>query len=207
MKTSRTAPDSTGSPKARNWIPLLNTLCAVHPSGMRSRTDCAKRPFHSPGGSSNGCASLARWQNEPDVLLLDEPGSALDPANTQRIEELLYELKRDLSIVIVTHNLQQAARVSDNTVFLYQGALVEMNATRDLFTSPREPQNRSVYHREIWLMTGTAGGYRHFHDELATLKQRLLAMSERAEIVGGIVHGGAVRTGSQQGAGRHRRGP
>ncbi|MEO7361268.1 MAG: phosphate ABC transporter ATP-binding protein PstB [Gemmatimonadaceae bacterium] len=95
------------------------------------------------GGQQQRLCIARALANEPDVLLLDEPGSALDPANTQRIEELLYELKRDLCIVIVTHNLQQAARVSDNTVFLYQGALVEMNATRDLFTSPREPQTEA----------------------------------------------------------------
>lgn len=95
------------------------------------------------GGQQQRLCIARALANEPDVLLLDEPGSALDPANTQRIEELLYELKRDLSIVIVTHNLQQAARVSDTTVFLYQGALVEMNATRALFTSPRESQTEA----------------------------------------------------------------
>ena len=95
------------------------------------------------GGQQQRLCIARALANEPEVLLLDEPGSALDPGNTQRIEELLYELKRELTIVIVTHNLQQAARVSDNTAFLYQGTLVEMNATRDLFTSPRESQTEA----------------------------------------------------------------
>ena len=95
------------------------------------------------GGQQQRLCIARALANEPEVLLLDEPGSALDPGNTQRIEELLYELKRELTIVIVTHNLQQAARVSDNTAFLYQGALVEMNVTRDLFTSPRESQTEA----------------------------------------------------------------
>lgn len=95
------------------------------------------------GGQQQRLCIARALANEPEVLLLDEPGSALDPGNTQRIEELLYELKRELTIVIVTHNLQQAARVSDNTAFLYQGSLVEMNVTRDLFTSPRESQTEA----------------------------------------------------------------
>ncbi|MEP6832421.1 MAG: phosphate ABC transporter ATP-binding protein PstB [Gemmatimonas sp.] len=95
------------------------------------------------GGQQQRLCIARALANEPEVLLLDEPGSALDPGNTQRIEELLYELKRELTIVIVTHNLQQAARVSDHTAFLYQGALVEMNVTRDLFTSPSDPQTEA----------------------------------------------------------------
>jgi len=72
------------------------------------------------------------------VLLLDEPASALDPSSTQRIEELLYELKRELTIIIVTHNLQQAARASDYTGFFFTGELVEFGQTEQIFTSPRE---------------------------------------------------------------------
>src|SRR3990167_2766826 len=69
----------------------------------------------------------------PEVILLDEPTSALDPSATQRIEELLYQLKQDFTIVIVTHNLQQAARVSDTTTFFYLGEVIEHAATRRLF--------------------------------------------------------------------------
>jgi phosphate transport system ATP-binding protein len=75
---------------------------------------------------------------EPDVLLMDEPCSALDPIATGRIEELMLELKNSYTIVIVTHNMQQAARVSDDTGFLLLGELVEFGATRALFTNPRD---------------------------------------------------------------------
>jgi phosphate transport system ATP-binding protein len=75
---------------------------------------------------------------EPEVLLMDEPASALDPIATQRIEELVYRLKADYTIVIVTHNMQQAARVSDRTAFFWLGALVESGRTDAIFTSPRE---------------------------------------------------------------------
>ena len=75
---------------------------------------------------------------EPEVLLMDEPASALDPIATQRIEELIYELKRDYTIVIVTHNMQQAARVSDVTAFFWLGTLVETGRTDTIFTNPRE---------------------------------------------------------------------
>jgi phosphate transport system ATP-binding protein len=74
----------------------------------------------------------------PDVLLMDEPASALDPIATQRIEELIYELKRDYTIVIVTHNMQQAARISDVTAFFWLGRLVEAGPTAAIFTNPRE---------------------------------------------------------------------
>jgi len=72
----------------------------------------------------------------PEVLLMDEPASALDPIATQRIEELIYELKRDYTIVIVTHNMQQAARVSDATAFFWLGELVEFGPTDTIFTNP-----------------------------------------------------------------------
>ena len=74
----------------------------------------------------------------PEVLLMDEPASALDPIATQRIEELIYQLKRDYTIVIVTHNMQQAARVSDETAFFWLGKLVEFGATEKIFTNPAE---------------------------------------------------------------------
>jgi phosphate transport system ATP-binding protein len=74
----------------------------------------------------------------PAVLLMDEPASALDPIATQRIEELIYELKRDYTIVIVTHNMQQAARVSDATAFFWLGKLVEFGSTDRVFTNPVE---------------------------------------------------------------------
>src|SRR6266436_9516184 len=75
---------------------------------------------------------------EPEVILLDEPCSALDPISTARIEELIDELKDDYTIVIVTHNMQQAARVSDFAAFMYLGELIETNSTSDMFTTPQD---------------------------------------------------------------------
>jgi phosphate transport system ATP-binding protein len=77
---------------------------------------------------------------EPEVLLMDEPASALDPIATAKIEELIDELKRDYTIVIVTHNMQQAIRVSDDTAFFYMGELVELGSTKQVFTSPAKRQ-------------------------------------------------------------------
>ena len=77
---------------------------------------------------------------EPEVLLLDEPASALDPISTLKIEELISELKSDYTIVIVTHNMQQAARVSDYTAFMYMGELIEFSDTNTIFTNPRHKQ-------------------------------------------------------------------
>ncbi len=76
----------------------------------------------------------------PEILLMDEPASALDPKSTIRIEDLIGELRNDYTIVIVTHNMQQAARISDYTAFFYEGRLVEFNPTKKIFTKPREKQ-------------------------------------------------------------------
>jgi phosphate transport system ATP-binding protein len=80
---------------------------------------------------------------EPEVLLMDEPASALDPIATQKIEDLIYELKQDYTVVIVTHSMQQAARVSDHTAFLYMGEVIEYGATNELFTNPREERTEA----------------------------------------------------------------
>lgn len=77
---------------------------------------------------------------EPEVLLMDEPASALDPKSTARIEDLIGELRNDYTIIIVTHNMQQAARVSDYTAFFYEGRLIEFNITNLIFTNPHEKQ-------------------------------------------------------------------
>ena len=80
---------------------------------------------------------------EPDVVLMDEPASALDPIATAKVEETITELKKDYTIVIVTHNMQQASRISDRTAFLYIGALVEMNSTEQLFTRPEKDRTEA----------------------------------------------------------------
>jgi phosphate transport system ATP-binding protein len=79
----------------------------------------------------------------PEVVLLDEPTASLDPQGTQRIEELLFHLKESFTIVIVTHNMQQAARVSDTTSFFYLGELVETGPTRQMFTAPHQPRTEA----------------------------------------------------------------
>ena len=79
---------------------------------------------------------------KPDILLMDEPASALDPIATQRIEELIYHLKAKFTIVIVTHNMQQAARVSDFTAFMYLGSLIEFGPTQTIFTSPSDQRTQ-----------------------------------------------------------------
>lgn len=96
--------------------------------------------FNLSGGQQQRLCIARALATDPEVLLLDEPASALDPASTARIEDLIFELKRDYTIVIVTHNMQQAARVSDLTAFFYQGHLIEVAATQELFTRPRMKQ-------------------------------------------------------------------
>ena len=95
------------------------------------------------GGQQQRLCIARALANDPEVLLLDEPASALDPISTQKVEELLYELKKELTIVIVTHNLQQAGRISDRTAFFYVGQLVEVGDTQRLFTSPREERTEA----------------------------------------------------------------
>ena len=92
------------------------------------------------GGQQQRLCIARALATSPDVLLMDEPASALDPAATARIEDLIFELKEKYTIVIVTHNMQQAARVSDQTAFFFQGKLIEAGATNTLFTNPEKPE-------------------------------------------------------------------
>jgi phosphate transport system ATP-binding protein len=101
--------------------------------------DRLNRPGMSLSGGQQQRLCIARaLAVEPDVLLMDEPASALDPISTLKIEELVHELKSRLTIVIVTHNMQQAARVADRTAFLMDGELVEVGATDQIFTQPND---------------------------------------------------------------------
>lgn len=103
--------------------------------------DRLRSPATSLSGGQQQRLCIARaLAIEPEVLLMDEPTSALDPIATAKIEELIYELKRAYTIVIVTHNMQQAARVSDYTAFMYMGELVEFDKTRNIFTNPSKRQ-------------------------------------------------------------------
>lgn len=93
----------------------------------------------SGGQQQRLCIARALATN-PEALLMDEPASALDPASTSRIEDLIFELRRTYTIIIVTHNMQQAARVSDMTAFFYQGRLIEAGSTEQIFTRPQKKQ-------------------------------------------------------------------
>lgn len=90
------------------------------------------------GGQQQRLCIARALAMEPEVLLMDEPTSALDPIATAKIEELVMELKKDYTIVIVTHSMQQAARISDNTAFFLMGELIEVGKTKDIFTTPRD---------------------------------------------------------------------
>ncbi len=92
------------------------------------------------GGQQQRLSIARALAVEPDVLLMDEPTSSLDPQATLRIEELIHSLKKEITIIIITHNMQQAARVSDKTAFFYVGDLIEVGDTKTLFTSPKKKQ-------------------------------------------------------------------
>ena len=95
------------------------------------------------GGQQQRLCIARTLATEPTVVLMDEPASALDPISTAKIEDLIYELKRNFTIVIVTHNMQQAARVSNRTAFFYLGELVEFDETKTLFTNPKEERTQN----------------------------------------------------------------
>ncbi len=106
--------------------------------------DRLDRPGTSLSGGQQQRLCIARaLAVDPEILLLDEPCSALDPVGTERIEELLIQLKKEYTIVMVTHNIQQAGRIADRTVFLLMGELIEQGATADIFTSPKDPRTEA----------------------------------------------------------------
>ena len=112
---------------------------------MAALWDEVKDRLHAPaislsGGQQQRLCIARALAVQPEVLLMDEPASALDPLATSKIEELILELKKDYTIVIVTHNMQQAARISDATAFFYLGELVEYDVTTKIFTSPAKKQ-------------------------------------------------------------------
>ena len=95
------------------------------------------------GGQQQRLCIARALATKPKVLLLDEPTASLDPASTQKVEELVYELRATMTIVVVTHNMQQAARVSDRTAFMLNGSLIEVAPTNALFTTPRDPRTEA----------------------------------------------------------------
>lgn len=95
------------------------------------------------GGQQQRLCIARALATDPEVLLLDEPTASLDPLSSQKVEELVYELRKDMTVVIVTHNMQQAARVSDRTAFFLMGDLVEVAPTRKLFTTPSDERTEA----------------------------------------------------------------
>ena len=95
------------------------------------------------GGQQQRLCIARALATRPRVILLDEPTASLDPLSSQKVEELVYDLRKTVTVVIVTHNMQQAARVSDGTAFLLMGELIEFASTRELFTAPKDPRTES----------------------------------------------------------------
>jgi phosphate transport system ATP-binding protein len=102
-----------------------------------------KSAFELSGGQQQRRCIARALAVSPSILLMDEPASALDPVSTSKIEELIYSLKKDYTIVIVTHNMQQAARVSDKTGFFMLGELIEFNDTKKMFLNPDKEQTQN----------------------------------------------------------------
>lgn len=102
-----------------------------------------KSAYALSGGQQQRLCIARAMANSPSVLLMDEPASALDPISTAKIEELIHEIKKDYTIVIVTHNMQQATRVSDKTAFFYLGSLIEYDATSKMFTNPSKEETQN----------------------------------------------------------------
>ncbi len=107
-----------------------------------------KGTFLSGGQQQRLCIARSLAM-KPDILLLDEPTSALDPISTQKIEELIEDLKKTVSIILVTHNIAQAARISDNTAFMYLGELMEYGATQSVFTTPKNSKTEEYLSGKI----------------------------------------------------------
>ncbi len=123
---------AAGKPKARAEADATELLERFGLADKRN-----EYPDRLSGGQQQRLCIARALAMEPDVLLMDEPASALDPTATSKIEDLLHELKKDYTIVIVTHNMQQAARVSSHTAFFWLGEIVEYASTIDLFERPQ----------------------------------------------------------------------
>lgn len=107
------------------------------------KDDLKKNALALSGGQQQRLCIARTLAVEPNIILMDEPTSALDPISTGKIEELIFELKNDYTIIIVTHNMQQAGRVSDRTAFFYMGELIEEGATKDIFTNPQKERTEN----------------------------------------------------------------
>lgn len=107
------------------------------------KDNLSKNALSLSGGQQQRLCIARTLAIEPEIILMDEPTSALDPISTGKIEELIFELKNDYTIIIVTHNMQQAGRISDRTGFFYMGELIEEGSTKDIFTNPKNKRTEN----------------------------------------------------------------
>ena len=114
---------------------------AAEACGLMGMLD--RSPYHLSGGQQQRLCIARAIANRPQILLMDEPCAALDPIATLKIEDLMEDLKKELTIVIVTHNMQQATRIADRTAFMYMGRLVEYGETSQIFTNPTEKETEA----------------------------------------------------------------
>jgi phosphate transport system ATP-binding protein len=129
----------TGTKKGKNLDEIVKRSLEKATLWEEVKDDLKKPGTSISGGQQQRLCIARAIALQPEVILMDEPCSALDPIATAKIERLVVELKRDYTVAIVTHNMQQASRVSDFTAFLYLGALVEFGATKDIFEYPKNP--------------------------------------------------------------------
>ena len=144
--------------------------------------------FALSGGQQQRLCIARAMAVSPSVLLMDEPASALDPISTAKVEELIHELKKEYTIVIVTHNMQQAARCSDHTAFMYLGELIEFSNTDDLFTKPAKKQTEDyITGRTVdsGVRYGQSQSYKHisgqFNAELESIRTQVMTMGGMVE--------------------------
>ena len=124
------------APATRRWRPALQ----ARRSGTRSKDRLHEPAYNLSGGQQQRLCIARALATDPEILLFDEPTSALDPIATATIEELMHDLKEQVTILIVTHNMQQAARVSDYTAYMYLGELIEFDVTDKIFIKPKNKQ-------------------------------------------------------------------
>jgi phosphate transport system ATP-binding protein len=129
-------------PRRRELEPLVNQ--ALQRAGLYEeiRVDLDRSALRLSGGQQQRLCIARAIALQPEILLMDEPCSALDPRSTAVVEDLIVQLRKDLAVVVVTHNLQQARRIADRVAFMYLGDLVELGETEQIFTAPREQQTR-----------------------------------------------------------------
>jgi phosphate transport system ATP-binding protein len=127
----------TGARKGRNLDEIVKSSLEKASLWEEVKDDLKKPGTSISGGQQQRLCIARAIALQPEVILMDEPCSALDPIATAKIERLVVELKRDYTVIIVTHNMQQASRVSENTAFMYLGSLIEYGKTKDIFESPK----------------------------------------------------------------------